>query len=89
MQLFSSAVFHSQILQLKAMIYISFREDYSTYLVAHKTPEIQVVAYFQLVINKAQGPTINITLSFMSPLLGCLYNILVVFTHELVLEQLV
>lgn len=71
MLLLSSAVFYSQILQLKATFYISFTEDYSSHLVVHKTLEIQVVAYFQLVTKKkAQGPAINITLSFMSPLLG-------------------
>lgn len=70
MLLLSYAVFYSQILQLKATIYISFTEDYSSHLVVHKTLEIQVVAYFQLVTKKAQGPSINITLSFMSPLLG-------------------
>lgn len=54
MQLFSSVVFYSQILQLKAMIYISFTEDYSSHLVVHKTLEIQVVTYFELVMKKGQ-----------------------------------
>lgn len=90
MLLLSSAVFYSQILQLKATFYISFTEDYSSHLVVHKTLEIQVVAYFQLVTKKRPKDLLLISLYHLCHhYWASLNNILSGIYHKLVLEQLV